>query len=193
MATGVGFSIMNAVVFPAPDYRTAAASLRDLFCFLGLDASNPLGRWIKPGMTVVIKPNWVKHEFGNTAGRNVLYTHSALVRGLLDAALRALAGSGRVFVVDAPLQGCDFERFRHQSGLAEMEEDYARAPRRLLRPTAAVGRYRRCEQLRTRCACPERRSPGIFSIGSRRSQPPHVFRRKRALRRHRLQRGKYQR
>jgi uncharacterized protein (DUF362 family) len=128
MATGVGFSIMNAVVFPAPDYRTAAASLRDLFCFLGLDASNPLGRWIKPGMTVVIKPNWVKHEFGNTAGRNVLYTHSALVRGLLDAALRALAGSGRVFVVDAPLQGCDFERFRHQSGLAEMEEDYARAP-----------------------------------------------------------------
>ena len=102
--------------------------MRDLFRSLGLDPANPLGRWIQPGMTVVIKPNWVKHEFGDTEGRNVLFTHASLIRVLVDAALTALGGAGRVYVADAPLQGCDFARFRQQSGLAEMERDYARAP-----------------------------------------------------------------
>ncbi len=119
---------MNAVVFPAPGYHTAGASLHGLFRLLGLDQANPLGRWIHPGMTVLIKPNWVKHEFGDTEGRHVLYTHTSLVRLLLEAALRALAGRGRVFVADAPLQGCDFARFRRHSGLDQMERDYASAP-----------------------------------------------------------------
>src|ERR1039457_6380295 len=133
MAAGMGLGIVNAastgaVVWPVPDYDTVADSVRDLFRSLGLDAANPLGRWIRPGMTVVVKPNWVKHEFGDTEGRNVLFTHASLVRVLIDAALKALAGDGRVYVADAPLQGCDFARFRRQSGLAEMEKDYARAP-----------------------------------------------------------------
>ena len=129
----MGIGIMNgvttsAVVWPAPQYATVAASMRDLFEFLGLDAGNPLGRWILPGMTVVIKPNWVKHEFGDNEGRHVLFTHPSLVRVLIDATLRALGGSGRVVVADAPLQGCDFARLRRQSGLAELETDYRRAP-----------------------------------------------------------------
>lgn len=118
----------NAVAWPAPDYRTVAGSVHGLFHFLGLDPANPLGRWIRPGMTVVIKPNWVKHEFGENQGRHVLYTHASLVRVLIDMALLALRGDGRVVVADAPLQGCDFNRFRRQSGLAELEIDYARAP-----------------------------------------------------------------
>jgi uncharacterized protein (DUF362 family) len=130
----MGLGVLNAtttpgaVVWPAPDYGTVADSAHSLFLSRGLDAANPLGKWIRPGMTVVVKPNWVKHEFGATVGRNVLFTHASLVRVLIDAALTALAGHGRVFVADAPLQGCDFTRFRRQSGLAEMENDYARAP-----------------------------------------------------------------
>jgi uncharacterized protein (DUF362 family) len=116
----------SAVVWPAPGYDVVADSVRGLFHSLGLDAANPLGRWIAPGMTVVIKPNWVKHEFGATVGRNVLFTHASIVRALIDATLTALAGSGRVYVADAPLQGCDFARLRQQSGLAELENDYAR-------------------------------------------------------------------
>ena len=133
MAAGMGLGVVTAmaapaVVWPAPDYATVADSLRGLFRSLGLDTANPLGRWIKPGMTVVVKPNWVKHEFGPTVGRNVLFTHASLVRALLDATLKALAGKGRVYVADAPLQGCDFTRFRQQSGLAELQSDYAHAP-----------------------------------------------------------------
>jgi uncharacterized protein (DUF362 family) len=133
MAAGLGLGVVRAldtpaVVWPAPDYSTVEASVSDLFRFIGLDAANPLGRWIRPGMTVVVKPNWVKHEFGDTEGRNVLFTHASLVRTLLDAVLRALDGTGRVYVADAPLQGCDFARFRRQSGLDEMQKDYARTP-----------------------------------------------------------------
>ena len=70
----------------------------------------------------------MKHEFGDNQGRHVLCTHSSLVRVLIDAALRALRGDGRVVVADAPLQGCDFARLRRQSGLAELEQAYAHAP-----------------------------------------------------------------
>src|ERR1022692_5135996 len=117
MAAGMGLGVVKAmvapaVVWPAPDYDTVADSVRDFFRSLDLDPANPLGQWIRPGMTVVVKPNWVKHEFGSTVGRNVLFTHASLVRVLIDAALTALAGHGRVYVADAPLQGCDFARFR---------------------------------------------------------------------------------
>src|ERR1700690_2212508 len=130
VAARVGIGVMKTatagvVVWPAPDYRTVAASVRGLFHFLGLDPANPLSRWIQPGMTVAIKPNWVKHEFGDNEGRNVLFTHSSLLRVMIDAALQALGGDGRVVVADAPLQGCDFTRFRRQSGLAELQMDYA--------------------------------------------------------------------
>jgi uncharacterized protein (DUF362 family) len=134
MAAGMGLGVVRArvappaVVWPTPDYSAVENSVRDLFRFLGLDPVNPLGKWIKPGMTVVVKPNWVKHEFGATVGRNVLFTHASLVRALIDATLTALAGKGRVYVADAPLQGCDFARFRRQSGLAALEKDYARDP-----------------------------------------------------------------
>jgi uncharacterized protein (DUF362 family) len=133
MAAGMELRVVSAitrpaVVWPAPSYSTVEANVRDLFRSLGLDAANPLGRWIRPGMTVLVKPNWVKHEFADTEGRNVLFTHASLLHVLIDAALTALAGDGRVYVADAPLQGCDFARFRRQSRLAELEKDYARAP-----------------------------------------------------------------
>ena len=126
MGLGVVTAVTSsAVLWPAPDYATAAERVRAMFQSFGLDAANPLGRWIQPGMTVVVKPNWVKHEFGPTAGRSVLFTHTALVRALVDFTLTALSGRGRVVVADAPLQGCDFARLRRQSGLAEMEHEYA--------------------------------------------------------------------
>ncbi len=123
------------VVWPTPDYAGVDASVHDMFRFLGLDRRNPLGRWIQPGMTVVIKPNWVKHEFGETEGKNVLYTHASIIRVVIDAALAALTPAGRsprpyghVFVADAPLQGCGFARFRRQSGLADLEKNFAGLP-----------------------------------------------------------------
>ena len=133
MAAGMGVGVVSALarpplIWPAPDYGSVAASVRRNLSFSRPRPRQSAGRWIQPGMTVVVKPNWVKHEFGSTEGRNVLFTHASLVRALIDAALRALGGGGRVYVVDAPLQGCDFARLRRQNGLAEMEQEYAHAP-----------------------------------------------------------------
>ena len=49
---------------------------------LGLDADhigseqwNPLGEYVKPHDTVLIKPNLVKHINGSNCGEECLYTH----------------------------------------------------------------------------------------------------------------------
>lgn len=106
-------------------------AVRDMFSFLMLDAEhlgtpewNPLGKWIRPGMRVVIKPNWVKHEIGYLEGAQVLCTNPSLVRVLTDYALVALKGEGEVAVCDSPLQGSDFQRYRRQSGIDRLQEHY---------------------------------------------------------------------
>jgi uncharacterized protein (DUF362 family)/glycosyltransferase involved in cell wall biosynthesis len=106
-------------------------AVRGLFSRLALDTAhaggeewNPLGRWIRPGMRVVIKPNWVKHEFGETVGRNAVCTHASLLRVLIDYALIASGKDGAVAVADSPLLGADFPRYRRQSGIDILEEHY---------------------------------------------------------------------
>ena len=124
-----------------------------------------------------------------TEGRNVLFTHASLVRALIDAALQALAGEGRVYVADAPLQGCDFARLRRQNGLAELERDYAYAPVTFLDLRKQWAEIDDCQQLRARRTRSPRRSERIFGRGPRRAQPPYVLRRKCVLWGHRLQHG----
>lgn len=131
MAAPLGVGVVSAapaVVWPAPDYENVAPRLAGLFAFLRLDPANPLGRWIRPGMRVLVKPNWVKHESGETVGQHVLYTGTSLLRALIDVALTAVGPRGHVTVADAPLQGCDFARFRSQSGLSQLERIYTGAP-----------------------------------------------------------------
>ena len=104
-------------------------------------------------MTVVIKPNWVKHEFGDTVGRNVLY-HACLARA--RAHRRCVAGARPAMGASTwrmrRCKAATLPGFRRQSGLAEMEADYARAPVTFLDLRQAMGRNRRCQQLRARRA-----------------------------------------
>ena len=43
----------------SPEPNAPYRLLRDLLLKLGGDPANPLGQWIKPGQTVVLKPNFV--------------------------------------------------------------------------------------------------------------------------------------
>jgi uncharacterized protein (DUF362 family) len=108
--------------------------LRDIFLAAGLDADrygseewNPLGTWIAPGMRVLVKPNWVKHEAGDLIGRNVLCTHPSVLRAAIDYVLIATGSSGQVIVADSPLQGADFTRVRQQAGIETLERHYGNA------------------------------------------------------------------
>lgn len=74
---------------------------------------NPLGKYIKPGDSVIVKPNLVMHINENkTVQENAfecLITHASLIRAVCDYCLIALKGTGRLMIGDAPMQGCNFD------------------------------------------------------------------------------------
>lgn len=87
---------------------------------------NPLSRYIKPGNTVLIKPNLVTHnnptEIGNRE-MECLITHPSVVRCLFDYVYIALKGKGKIIIADAPIQDCKFDMLLEKSGYGELFKD----------------------------------------------------------------------
>ncbi|MEN6637224.1 MAG: DUF362 domain-containing protein [Clostridiaceae bacterium] len=106
--------------------------IRDGFRALGYDAAhadqpewNPLGDLIRPGMTVLLKPNWVLHKNDDPShDMNCVVTHPSVIRAVLDYVLLALKGTGRVIVGDAPIQICDFEALHRTFGYDKLWSYY---------------------------------------------------------------------
>ena len=98
---------------PGPD-NAIYRGVEQCFRLAGLDESgqgrpgwNPLGEYIAPGETVLIKPNWVKAEHPREAqlgsgGWESVVTHPSAVRAVADYCFRATGPAGRVVVADAP-------------------------------------------------------------------------------------------
>jgi len=116
----------------AKEANPAYDGVRDALRLLGLDAGhwgqsawNPLGEMIRPGNTVVLKPNFVR-DFRETQGGHAdcLITHGAIIRAVLDFVYIALKGSGRIIVADAPQNDADFEAIRRIAGLHEIQGFY---------------------------------------------------------------------
>ena len=82
---------------------------------------NPLGELIQPGQQVLIKPNWVHHE-NPTGGLSSLVTHTSVVRAVIDYAVLALKGDGRVIIGDAPIQSADFDVLMRQIAIKPLLE-----------------------------------------------------------------------
>lgn len=126
-ATYPNFNFNPAIAYP--EYLFGADNIsnekndvydmvRECLKGLGLDAENfatkawnPLGKYIKPGDSVLIKPNWVMHYNG---AKNVtenamecLVTHPSCLRAICDYCLIALRGQGQITIGDAPMQDCD--------------------------------------------------------------------------------------
>lgn len=108
------------------------ATVRQGFYALGYDAANfgsnrwnPLGHVIKPGSTVLVKPNWVFHQNRGEEGPGALeclVTHPSVVRVLIDYVEIALGGRGQIIVADAPMQGCDLDLLLRRSGYLRLFE-----------------------------------------------------------------------
>lgn len=77
---------------------------------------NPLKELIVPGNTVLIKPNLVLHRNGGGEGEDCLFTQPSVVAPMIDYAIKALQGTGKIIVGDAPLQECVFEELISNSG-----------------------------------------------------------------------------
>ena len=105
--------------------------IRTGFYMLGFDKENfntpnwnPLKDKIKPGDNVLIKPNMVLHSNISGCGEECLYTHPSLVATIIDYALIALKGTGKIIVGDAPLQECNFEKLIDESGYRNLIDYY---------------------------------------------------------------------
>jgi uncharacterized protein (DUF362 family) len=126
---------------PYPEYTFTATSsepnavyttVRNCFRAMKLDAANegtpewnPLRGLIRPGETVLLKPNLVK-EFHprDPEGWKYVLTHGSVIRAVADYVWKALEGRGRVVVADAPQTDSSFETIARLLGLNELRDFY---------------------------------------------------------------------
>jgi uncharacterized protein (DUF362 family) len=113
-------------------HNSVYSAVRKTLAMLGLDAPhfgtphwNPLGKYVHQGGKVVIKPNFVLHEFGALKGKNCLTTHGSILRAIIDYTYLASGPEGSITIADAPIQGADFELLLSRTGVAEIQEFYS--------------------------------------------------------------------
>lgn len=106
--------------------------VRELFNKLGLDQErygtrdwNPLGFLIEPGMTVVLKPNFVLSR--HKEGKNLfsIITHPSVLRAVADYVWIALQGRGKIIIADAPQYDCNFHELLAATRLDEVVQFYS--------------------------------------------------------------------
>jgi len=113
---------------PNPVYE----GVRWLLRALGLDAANfgtskwnPLGSIIEPGMTVVIKPNFVLSRHKEGKDLFSIITHPSALRAIADYCWIALEGHGRIIFADAPQYDCNFQELLKATRLDTVRDFYS--------------------------------------------------------------------
>ncbi|HWQ35565.1 MAG TPA: DUF362 domain-containing protein [Blastocatellia bacterium] len=107
-------------------------TVRNCFRALNLDAENfgtarwnPLSELIRPGETVLLKPNLVKESHPrDPEGWKYVLTHGSVIRAVADYVWKALEGRGKVVVADAPQTDSSFEQIARILGLNEIRDFY---------------------------------------------------------------------
>jgi len=114
------------------------ALFRETLFRLGLDAKrhgtpewNPFGAFVRPGQTIVLKPNFVLHFNTKGGGTDVLLTNGSMIRAALDYAVIALSVGGkfegRIAIGDSPLQRGDFPQIVGHARLPAIAAFYEQA------------------------------------------------------------------
>ena len=115
------FSVQNNYVYDG--VRELLIHLRLDERNLGKKAWNPLS-FIKPGDTVAVKPNLVSSRHFRSGNILSVITHASVLRPLVDFALIALKGKGKVIIADSPERMTDFDLILEKSGIRELAEYY---------------------------------------------------------------------
>jgi uncharacterized protein (DUF362 family) len=114
---------------PNPAYRMVRQALADL----GLDRArfgtaqwNPLGDIVRPGETVVIKPNFVISRNRRAHTLDSIVTHPSVLRAIADYVYLALGGRGRIVIADTPQMDCNWDDLMAYQRLGPVIEYYRR-------------------------------------------------------------------
>ena len=126
-----GESLMKQVsIARCENYNTdlVSESLDSLLISLGMDGENPFGAFIKPGMRVTIKPNWVASRWRKSCNHvDDLYcviTHPAVIEAVADRVAMALEGKGEIIIADNPSIDADFEELMEFTNIRRLENKY---------------------------------------------------------------------
>lgn len=114
------------------DSNSVYEAVRNCFILAGLDSENfdtpawdPLGDLIFPGETVVLKPNFVKESHPRDPdGWQYVLTHGSVIRAVADYVWKALNGTGKVVVADAPQTDSSFDEIVKILGLEAVRDFY---------------------------------------------------------------------
>jgi uncharacterized protein (DUF362 family) len=101
--------------------------IRDAVIQAGMNDTpfGPLASVVKPGMTVLVKPNWVLHRNQAGLGTECLITHPTFVLAALDEVLKARPA--RVILGDAPVQLCRWDEIVTSDFRQQVEEKARKA------------------------------------------------------------------
>lgn len=114
-------AITNCVDYKISNVNNAVA---ELMSCLGYEFTD----FIKPGMTVFIKPNWVASRWRESAPHvDTLWsviTHTAVIEAVSDRAANALNGDGRIIIGDNPSIDADFDELMRFNGIRRLECKY---------------------------------------------------------------------
>jgi len=109
--------------------------VRELFHALGFDQDrfgtvewNPLCSLIEPGMTVVLKPNFVLSRHKEGKDLFAIITHPSVLRAIADYVWIALRGDGKIIIADAPQYDCNFQELIIATRLNEVIAFYSSFP-----------------------------------------------------------------
>ncbi|MCX7847323.1 MAG: DUF362 domain-containing protein [bacterium] len=114
-------------VEPCDSHNAVYPAVRAALLALGTAQDNPLGWLVRPGDTVVLKPNFIRegHETRPWEWQQVI-THGAVIRAVCDYVLLALQGRGRVVICDAPQTDSSFEEICARTGVYALAQWYQR-------------------------------------------------------------------
>lgn len=93
---------------------------------IGTSKWNPLCEIVKPGDTVVIKPNLVKDTLRADC-QNAVVTHGSVVRPMIDYCIKAMKGRGKIIVGDAPQAESDFHTIVARNGIEKLVDYYRKS------------------------------------------------------------------
>jgi len=106
------------------DIQNVNTSLSELMTKLGYDFTD----FIKPGMTVFIKPNWVASRWRESCPhKDTLYsviTHPSVIEAVADRVAVALNGKGKIIIGDNPSIDADFEELMLFTGIRNLLTKY---------------------------------------------------------------------
>jgi uncharacterized protein (DUF362 family) len=120
----------KVAISTSADYSSEAVNnaVDKLFDFLGFNIKNPFESFIKPGMTVFIKPNWVASRWRESCShKDTLYsviTHPSVIEAVADRVAAALQGSGKIIIGDNPSLDADFEELMTFTNIRKLSDKY---------------------------------------------------------------------